>query len=41
MQTPVGRFFKVQPIDGLEWGVSIAIGLSAVPVSILVRILSR
>jgi hypothetical protein len=41
MQTPVGRFFKVIPIDGVEWAISIAIGLSAVPVSVLTRILSR
>jgi hypothetical protein len=41
MQTPVGRFFKVIPIDGVEWAVSIAIGLSAVPVSVLTRLLSR
>ncbi|WIA22054.1 hypothetical protein OEZ85_004399 [Tetradesmus obliquus] len=41
MQTPVGRFFKVIPINGVEWGVSIAIGLSAVPVSVLTRLLSR
>jgi len=41
MQTPVGRFFKVRPLNGVEWGVSIAIGLTAVPVSIITRLLSR
>lgn len=41
MQTPVGRFFKVLPLNGIEWAVSIAIGLSAVPVSILTRLASR
>lgn len=41
MQTPVGTFFKVHPISGVEWAISIAIGISAIPVSILVRLLSR
>lgn len=41
MQTPVGRFFKVLPINGVEWAISIAIGLSAVPASIVVRLVSR
>eukprot|EP00878_Enallax_costatus_P000995 GHUV01001127.1.p1 GENE.GHUV01001127.1~~GHUV01001127.1.p1 ORF type:complete len:1156 (+),score=304.08 GHUV01001127.1:371-3838(+) len=41
MQTPVGRFFKVRPINGVEWAISIAIGLSCIPVSVLIRLLSR
>lgn len=41
MQTPVGRFFKVHPINGVEWAISVAIGISAIPVSILVRLVSR
>eukprot|EP00879_Flechtneria_rotunda_P003828 GHRR01004068.1.p1 GENE.GHRR01004068.1~~GHRR01004068.1.p1 ORF type:complete len:993 (+),score=315.28 GHRR01004068.1:1703-4681(+) len=41
MQTPVSQFFKVMPINGIEWAVSIAIGLSAVPVSFLTRLISR
>lgn len=41
MQTPVGKFFKVHPITGIEWAISIAIGISAIPVSVLVRLLTR
>jgi hypothetical protein len=41
MQTPVGTFFKVIPLNGAEWGVSFAIGLSAMPISIITRLLSR
>jgi hypothetical protein len=41
MQTPVGRFFKVLPLNWAEWGVSIAIGLTAFPVSLITRIISR
>jgi hypothetical protein len=41
MQTPVGRFFKVHPINAAEWGISVAIGISAIPVSVLTRLLSR
>lgn len=41
MQTPVGRFFKVHPINGVEWAISVAIGISAIPVSVLTRLLTR
>lgn len=41
MQTPVGTFFKVHPINGIEWAISVAIGISAIPVSILTRLLTR
>jgi hypothetical protein len=41
MQTPVGRFFKVHPVNGVEWAISIAIGISAIPVSILTRLATR
>lgn len=41
MQTPVGKFFKVHPITGVEWAISIAIGISSIPVSILIRLLTR
>jgi hypothetical protein len=41
MQTPVGIFFKVVPLNGIEWAVSIGIGLTAFPVSFATRLLSR
>jgi Ca2+-transporting ATPase len=41
MQTPVGKFFKVLPLNAAEWGVSFAIGLTAFPVSLITRIISR
>lgn len=41
MQTPVGTFFKVHPINGVEWAISVAIGISAIPVSMLTRLLTR
>ena len=41
MQTPVNMFFKVVPLNGIEWAVSIGIGLTAFPVSFATRLLSR
>lgn len=41
MQTPMGMFFKVIPLNGTEWGVSIAIGAGAVLVSMVTRLLSK
>ena len=41
MQTPVGLFFKVIPINGVEWGISIGIGAGAVVVSVLTRLITR
>jgi hypothetical protein len=41
MQTSMGMFFKVLPLNGAEWGVSIAIGATAIPVSIMTRALGR
>eukprot|EP00877_Chromochloris_zofingiensis_P010936 jgi/Chrzof1/6096/Cz17g09160.t1 len=41
IQTPVSNFFKIAPLNGPEWGVSIAIGLGAVPVSIATRLITR
>jgi len=41
MQTPVGRFFKVIPLNAAEWGVCFAIGLTAFPVSLATRLISR
>ncbi|KIY95446.1 hypothetical protein MNEG_12518, partial [Monoraphidium neglectum] len=41
MMTPMGRFFKVIPINGTEWGVSVAIGAFAVVVSVLTRAISQ
>ncbi|KAI8473287.1 MAG: plasma membrane calcium ATPase [Monoraphidium minutum] len=37
--TPMGIFFKVTPLNSAEWGISIAIGATAVPVSLLTRLL--
>lgn len=39
MQTRMGMFFKVIPLNGAEWGVSIAIGASSIPISVLTRLL--
>ena len=39
MQTKMGMFFKVIPLNGTEWGLSIAIGASSVPVSVVTRLL--
>ncbi len=41
MQTPLAGIFKVDNLTGAEWGVSIAIGLSCVPVSLATRFISR
>lgn len=40
-QTQVGLFFKVIPISGAEWGISVAIGSSALLVSAAARLLGR
>jgi hypothetical protein len=39
MQTGMGLFFKVVPLNGAEWGISIAIGATAIPVSVVTRVL--
>ncbi|GFR48829.1 hypothetical protein Agub_g10782 [Astrephomene gubernaculifera] len=41
MQTPVSYVFKVEPLNGPEWGACIAIGVGAIPFSWLVRLLAR
>ncbi len=41
MQTPLSGIFKVVPLDGVEWGISLAIGVGALPVSIITRVLTR
>ena len=41
MQTKMGVFFKVTPLNGAEWGVSVAIGAGAVLVSVLTRLLAQ
>ncbi|KAI8477413.1 MAG: hypothetical protein J3K34DRAFT_453016 [Monoraphidium minutum] len=41
MMTKMGIFFKVIPISGAEWGISIAIGAFAIVVSVLTRLFSR
>lgn len=41
MQTKMGIFFKVEPVNGTEWGISIAIGVGAVIVSFLTRLISQ
>jgi len=41
MQTRMGMFFKVLPLNGAEWGISIAIGATATPVSIATRLLGQ
>eukprot|EP00889_Picochlorum_renovo_P005022 jgi/Picre1/32052/NNA_007400.t1 len=37
---PVGNIFKVEPLSGLEWGVSIAIGCGSMITSLLTRLVS-
>ncbi|KXZ55677.1 hypothetical protein GPECTOR_2g1227 [Gonium pectorale] len=41
MQTPISYIFKVEPLNGPEWGACIAIGIGAIPFSWAVRILAR
>ena len=41
MQTPLGMFFKVGPLTAAEWGVSVAIGATALPLSFLTRLAGR
>jgi hypothetical protein len=41
MMTPMGTFFKVIPISGLEWAISVGVGLGAVLVSFLTRLITR
>ncbi|GIL57498.1 hypothetical protein Vafri_12720 [Volvox africanus] len=41
MQTPVSFVFKVQPLNGKEWGACIAIGIGAIPFSWAVRLLAQ
>lgn len=38
---PVGNIFKVDPLSGLEWGVSIAIGLGSLVVSFITKIITK
>lgn len=37
---PVGNIFKVEPLSGLEWGVSIAIGCGSMITSLLTKLIS-
>lgn len=41
METPLGDFFLVDPLVWYEWLVSIVIGLGIIPLSLLVRFISR
>ncbi|KAG2435667.1 hypothetical protein HXX76_006868 [Chlamydomonas incerta] len=41
MQTPISYIFKVEPLNGGEWGACIAIGIGAIPFSWVLRILLR
>ncbi|KAG2453779.1 hypothetical protein HYH02_001989 [Chlamydomonas schloesseri] len=41
MQTPISYIFKVEPLNGPEWGACIAIGIGAIPFSWALRILLR
>ncbi|PNW87451.1 hypothetical protein CHLRE_02g145100v5 [Chlamydomonas reinhardtii] len=41
MQTPINYIFKVNALNGEEWGVTIAIGVGAIPFSWLVRFVAR
>ncbi|KAG2501673.1 hypothetical protein HYH03_000176 [Edaphochlamys debaryana] len=41
MQTPISYIFKVEPLNGEEWGVCIAIGVGAIPFAWACRILIR
>jgi Ca2+-transporting ATPase len=38
---PVGNIFKVDPLSGLEWGISIAIGVGSLLVSFLTKIVTN
>jgi hypothetical protein len=37
----MGIFFKVWPLNGPEWGISVSIGVGAVLVSIITRAISQ
>ncbi|KAG2437196.1 hypothetical protein HXX76_005860 [Chlamydomonas incerta] len=41
MQTPINYVFKVNALNGKEWGATIAIGIGAIPFSWLVRFIAR
>lgn len=41
MQTPISYIFKVEPLNGAEWGVCIAIGVGAIPYTWVCRIIMR
>jgi len=41
MTTPLGDFFKVDSLQWYEWLVSIAIGIGTIPLSLLIRFISR
>ena len=41
MQTPVSKIFKIIPINGIEWAVSIGFGLFSLPLSFATRFISR
>jgi len=38
---PIGHFFRVRKLDGVEWGISIAAGFGTIPVSFVTRFISR
>ncbi len=37
----LGFFFKVVPLSGTEWAVTVAIGVSSIPVSLATRAVCR
>lgn len=41
MLTPLGNFFKVDSLEWYEWVLTISIGAGTIPVSLLIRCLSR
>ena len=40
METPINQYFHVHGLTGVEWGISIAIGLVGMPVALLTKLLS-
>ena len=38
---PIGNIFKVDPLSGLEWGISIAIGFGSLIVSLATKVITR
>jgi len=41
VQTPVSTIFKITPLNGVEWAVSLAFGFVSFPLSMATRFISR